>query len=142
MAVFSYLITKYNQHLKTSFVKIGIWLFSIAILFSACSRKKNSFVSRNYHAVTAEYNALYNGYLALEEGKKTLNTAYQDDYWQVLPVERMQVFEDVILPGQSKNENFNRAEDKAIIAIQKHSMSISGKEYNPQMSHWYTTIFL
>lgn len=137
MAVFSYLITKYNQHLKTSFVKIGIWLFSIAILFSACSRKKNSFVSRNYHAVTAEYNALYNGYLALEEGKKTLNTAYQDDYWQILPVERMQVFEDVILPGQSKNENFNRAEDKAIIAIQKHSMSISGKEYNPQMDEAY-----
>ena len=79
------------------------------------SRKKNSFVSRNYHAVTAEYNALYNGYLALEEGKKSLNDAYSDNYWEILPIERMQVREEIMLPGQSKNENFNRAEEKALL---------------------------
>jgi len=103
----------------------------------SCSRKKNSFISRNYHAVTAEYNALYNGYLALEEGKKSLNEAYNDNYWEILPIERMQIREEIMLPGQSKNENFNRAEEKAVKAIQKHSMNIKDKEKNPQIDEAY-----
>jgi len=103
----------------------------------SCSRKKNSFINRNVHAVTAEYNALYNGYLALEEGKKSLNDAYTDNYWEILPIERMQISEEIMLPGQSKNENFNRAEEKAVKAIQKHSMNIEGKEKNPQIDEAY-----
>ncbi|GAL65271.1 hypothetical protein [Jejuia pallidilutea] len=109
-------------------------LFIICLIaISSCSRKKNTFLSRNVHAVTAEYNALYNGYIALEQGRTSLNASYEDDYWEVLPIERMQIDEDVILPGQSKNENFTRAEEKAAKAIQKHSINIESKEYNPQM---------
>ncbi len=115
---------------------ILVVFFSI-FLAVGCSRKKDRFISRNYHAVTAEFNALYNGYNALEEGRQTLNDAYFDNYWEVLPIERMQIFEDVVLPGQSKNENFTRAEEKAVKAIQKHSMNIEGKEKNPQMDEAY-----
>lgn len=107
------------------------------IVITSCSRKKNTFLSRNFNAVTAEFNALYNGYNALEEGRTSLNTAYEDDYWSVLPIERMQIDEDIILPGQSKNDNFTRAEEKAVKAIQKHSMNIESKEYNPQMDEAY-----
>ena len=113
-------------------------LLVISILaITACSRKKNTFLSRNIHAVTAEYNALYNGYNALEQGRTSLNDSYEDDYWAILPIERMQIDEDVILPGQSKNENFTRAEEKAAKAIQKHSINIESKEYNPQMDEAY-----
>lgn len=113
-------------------------LFVVSILFlNGCSRKKNSFLSRNFHAVTAEYNALYNGYNALFDGVKSLNDGYADNYWEILPIERMQVTEDVFLPGQSKNPNFERAEEKAVKAIQKHSMNIEGKENNPQMDEAY-----
>lgn len=113
-------------------------LFIICLIaISSCSRKKNTFLSRNVHAVTAEYNALYNGYIALEQGRTSLNASYEDDYWEVLPIERMQIDEDVILPGQSKNENFTRAEEKAAKAIQKHSINIESKEYNPQMDEAY-----
>ncbi|MCB0469863.1 MAG: hypothetical protein KDC51_04510, partial [Flavobacteriaceae bacterium] len=52
-------------------------------------------------------------------------------------VERMEVLEEVTLPGESKDENFARAEEKAVKAIQKHSMNIGGKEYNPQMDEAY-----
>lgn len=107
------------------------------IAITSCSRKKNTFLSRNVHAVTAEYNALFNGYNALEQGRTSLNASYEDDYWAVLPIERMQIDEDVILPGQSKNDNFTRAEEKAVKAIQKHSMNIESKEYNPQMDEAY-----
>ncbi|GAA4295787.1 hypothetical protein GCM10023163_15290 [Aestuariibaculum suncheonense] len=102
-----------------------------------CSRKKDKFISRNFHAVTAEFNALYNGYNALEQGRASLNESYTDNYWEVLPIERLEVFDDVILPGQSKNETFATAEEKAVKAIQKHSMNIDGKEKNPQMDEAY-----
>ncbi|GAA4802614.1 hypothetical protein GCM10023330_05930 [Litoribaculum gwangyangense] len=104
---------------------------------ASCSRKKDKFINRNFHAVTAEFNSLYNGFVALDEGKKNLNDAYFDNYWEVLPIERMQVFEDIVLPGQSKNEKFTRAEEKATKAIQKHSMNIGGKEKNPQIDEAY-----
>ena len=109
----------------------------LTFLALSCSRKKDKFINRNFHAITAEFNALYNGYTALEQGKSTLNDAYFDNYWEILPIERMQIFEDIVLPGQSKNENFSRAEEKAAKAIQKHSMNIDGKENNPQMDEAY-----
>lgn len=108
-----------------------------ALFITSCSRKKDKFLSRNYHAVTTEFNALYNGYNALEQGRTNLNASYTDNYWEVLPIERMQIDEEIILPGQSKNEDFNRAEEKAVLAIQKHSMNIDGKEKNPQIDEAY-----
>jgi tetratricopeptide (TPR) repeat protein len=103
----------------------------------SCSRKKDKFISRNFHAITAEFNPLFNGYNALEEGRTSLNNNYFDNYWDILPIERMQISEEIMLPGQSKNENFTRAEEKAAKAIQKHSMNIKGKEINPQMDEAY-----
>ncbi|KJD34182.1 TPR domain protein [Tamlana nanhaiensis] len=109
-----------------------------AVFFVAsCSRKKDKFLSRSFHAVTAEFNILYNGQIAFDEGRQALNDAYFDNYWEVLPIERMQVFDEIVLPGQSKNEQFTRAEEKAVKAIQKHSMNIDGKEKNPQIDEAY-----
>lgn len=122
--------------MKTSF-KIIAGIVLSTLVFVSCSRKKDSFLSRNYHAVTAEYNTLYNGYLALEEGRRTVNESYDDNYWEILPIERMQISEEVMLPGQSRNENFERAEEKAIKAVQKHGMNINGKEKNPQIDEAY-----
>ena len=146
MLIFTFLHTKSkslllfirpNKHvLKTSFKGILIIAFSLFFVMS-CSRKKNSFINRNFHAINAEFNALYNGYLALEKGKNTLNDAYFDNYWDILPIERMQIIEEITLPGQSKNENFNRAEEKAVKAIQMHSMNLEGKEKNPQIDEAY-----
>ncbi|TGV03822.1 type IX secretion system periplasmic lipoprotein PorW/SprE [Flavivirga rizhaonensis] len=107
------------------------------LLVVSCSRKKDKFITRNFHALTAEFNTLYNGYNALEEGRLSLNENYTDNYWDILPIERMQIFDEVVLPGQSKNESFTRAEEKAVKAIQKHSMNIDGKEKNPQMDEAY-----
>ena len=122
--------------MKTSF-KALIVVITTIIFITSCSRKKDSFVSRSVHSVATEYNILYNGELALEEGRKTLNDSYQDNYWEILPVERMEISDEVIFPGESENENFNRAEEKAVKAIQKHSMNIKGKEKNPQIDEAY-----
>ncbi|MEZ4875687.1 MAG: hypothetical protein R2793_09640 [Flavobacteriaceae bacterium] len=113
-----------------------LFIFSVLLLV-ACSRKKNTFLSRNYHAVTAEYNALYNGGLALEEGKEALAITYRDNFWEILPVERIEIKEEITKPGEQTNPKFNRAEEKAAKAIQKHSIYIDGKEYNPQIDEAY-----
>lgn len=85
------------------------------------------------HAVSTEYNILYNGDIALQKGVEELKTQYQDNFWELLPIERMQIKDDAMMPGEKKNPNFERAETKANKAIQKHSMYIEGGEKNPQM---------
>ncbi len=109
----------------------------IIFCVAGCSRKNNTFVNRNWHAITSEYNTLYNGNLALELGKEELNQSYRDDYWNILPVERMQVSEEVLAPGETRNPNFEIAEEKAVKAIQRHSMLIEGSEKNPQIDEAY-----
>jgi len=118
--------------LKTNLFKYALSV-GLVLFLLACSTKKNSFVRRNYHAVTTEYNILYNGGVAFDKGVEELKGTYKDNFWEILPVERMQDIDAGTLPGQTKNANFERAETKAIKAIQKHSMYIEGGEKNPQM---------
>ncbi|RLD28172.1 MAG: hypothetical protein DRI75_07610 [Bacteroidetes bacterium] len=122
--------------MKTSFKAISILLISI-IFIVGCSRKKDNFISKNFHAVTTEFNTLFNGYNALKQGKENLASSYTDNYWKILPIERMQVSDEVLPPGQTKNTDFEKAEEKAVRAIQKHSMNIEGKEKNPQIDEAY-----
>lgn len=118
--------------MKTSTFKYT-FLTAIFLFLVACSTKKNTFVSRNYHALTTRDNVLYNGNLALEKGIVELKSQYKDNFWSILPVERMQISEEQMMPGQNKNQNFEVAETKATKAIQKHSMNIGGSEKNPQI---------
>lgn len=105
----------------------------VSMFLIACSTRKDTFLSRNSHALSTKYNILYNGGLAMEQGLIDLRTQYKDNFWEILPVERMQIDDKSMLPGEKKNSNFDRAETKATKAIQKHSMNIQGSEKNPQM---------
>jgi hypothetical protein len=122
--------------LKANIIKY--FIFSGFLLFLiACSTKRNSFLSRNSHALSTKYNILYNGGIALDKGIQEVISQNKDNFWEILPVERMQIGEDKILPKENKNANFERAETKATKAIQKHSMNIQGSEKNPQMDESY-----
>ena len=104
---------------------------------TGCSRKKNSFISRNYHAVTTEFNTLFNGQNAFDAGMSEISNDFSDNFWEVLPIERLKISDEIIAPGQAQNSNFERAEEKATKAIQKHSINIDGKEKNPQIDEAY-----
>ncbi|MGS2763525.1 type IX secretion system periplasmic lipoprotein PorW/SprE [Sinomicrobium sp. M5D2P9] len=104
---------------------------------TGCSTEKDAFLNRNFHALTSKYNVLYNGKNALNEGREGLITSYTDNFWDVLPVERMEVVEEKALSGGANNPSFERAEEKAAKAIQKHGMNIRGRERNPQMDEAY-----
>lgn len=118
--------------MQTLVQKSLVFLLLLAVLVG-CSRKKDKFLSRNFHAVTAEYNILFNGRQAFEEGRDALINGYQDNFWAILPIERLDSPDFIPLPGEAKDPSFERAEEKAIKAIQKHSMEIKGTERNPQI---------
>lgn len=124
--------------------KAIIALLSI-LAIASCSRKKDKFLNRNFHAMGSYYNIIYNGNLALEEGKLELQQDYKDHYWDILPIERMKISENISMgnlgdnntkegeEGEGEGSKFQRAEEKAAKAIQKHNMLIDGQEHNPQM---------
>ncbi len=113
-------------------------LFLLAIIaLTACSRKKDTFLNKRFHAVSTEYNTLFNGNNAFVQGKEALAQTYRDDFYQILPVERIEAVDLDGFDTDSKDPNFNTAEEKAVKAIQKHSMYIGGKEYNPQIDEAY-----
>ena len=86
------------------------------------------------NALATEDNILYNGGLAMDKGIKDLKSQYIDNYWEILPIERLMVIPDAEFSKErTPNPNFEIAETKATKAIQKHSMNIDGQERNPQM---------
>lgn len=113
-------------------------------------------LNRNFHALTTKFNVLFNGKEAYNKGLKEVQDKYKDNYWEVLPIEPIKFDEDKIVLetlknnrgpgmgfGKTKEEEnkpltpFEKAEEKAVKAIQKHSMNIGGREYNRQIDDAY-----
>ena len=66
-----------------------LFLFLISCFlfhFTFCSQKKNTFVNRKYHSLTAHYNGLYWAKVSLEEGIDNVEKSHKDDYSKILPV--------------------------------------------------------
>ncbi len=124
-----------NRYIKITIPLVGL------VLLLGCSTRKNAYLNRNFHSFTAKYNVLYNGQLAFNEGIKQLNDNYSDNYWEVLPIEPLKI-DELALPGISvptdnSSDAFTKAEEKAVKAIQKHSMNFYNKERNPQIDDAY-----
>lgn len=106
-----------------------------------CSTKKDAFLNRSYHSVSTKYNVLYNGDEALRVGLEQLNANYEDNYWERLPIEPLKI-DELALPGMSADtdnspQEFEKAEEKAVKAVQKHSMLIAREERNKKIDDAY-----
>ena len=122
---------------SVNFHKIAI-LFIIGFLV-ACSTEKAGFMNKKYHATTTKYNVLYNGTVAYERGINQIKKNYVDDFSEIITIEPIQQDEKalIITGAAEKNPHFQRAEDKAVKAAQKHSIYVAGKEQNTQMDESY-----
>ena len=108
----------------------------MGLIFYSCSTQKNKLFNREYHALNTKYNVLFNGNEAFSIGKAILNQNVQDDFLKVLPVEPIYLQGEEV--GQTTTiPSFSLAEEKAVKAIQKHSMNIEGKQYNRQIKKAY-----
>lgn len=142
-----------------------IYCISIGVLLtlSACSTRKNQFHTRNYHKMTSWFNTLFNGQEAMDRKLTELEAAYKDDYFQILRVEPYEEFKENLeaenqvqamtqpkggffgkaLKGnllnteESDKTGFEKAEEKALKAINNHSMVIKNEERNKLMARAY-----
>ena len=135
------------KSLKKIFLIVTI--FTIVI---SCSTKKDTVINRNFHALTTKYNVLFNGKEAFKKGIEEINNNYKDNFWKQIPIEPIKFEADkIIVPtfspgdgfGNSDKNNkqplttFDKAEEKAVKAIQKHGMNIDGIERNKQIDDAY-----
>ena len=125
--------------LKNSFKIIAGFLLALFVV--NCSTKKDAFLNRSYHSVTTKYNVLYNGEEAFRIGLAQLNANYEDNYWERLPIEPLKV-DELAMPGMqadadSSPQEFEKAEEKAVKAVQKHSMLIAREERNKEIDDAY-----
>ena len=108
----------------------------LGLIVLGCSTQKNNFVNREYHALNTKFNVLFNGKEALAIGEAILYQNNQDNFLEVLPVE------PILLSGEDQENrasipSFSVAEEKAVKAIQKHSMKIAGQQRNRQIQDAY-----
>ena len=117
---------------KLKFIILLLFLYGI----QACSTQKDRFLNREYHSINTKFNVLFNGQEALDIGIAILESQSQDNFLQTLPVEL------ITLDGEDVNAtasipSFIRAEEKAVKAIQKHSINIKGVQKNRQIDKAY-----
>ena len=122
------------MQLKTG-LKFSVFCLVI-IGVESCSTQKDHFLNREYHSLNTKFNVLFNGEEALDIGSAILASQAQDNFLTTLPVEL------ITLDGEDENAtasipSFIRAEEKAVKAIQKHSMSFNGKQKNDQIHKAY-----
>jgi len=111
-------------------------LFLAGLVFYGCSTSKDGLLRREYHTLTTKYNVLFNGKEAFTVGTAILKQAHEDNFYELLPLEPISLLgEDInaptLVPG------FARAEEKAVKAIQKHSMNIEGEQRNRKIDEAY-----
>lgn len=108
----------------------------IMLMLWGCSTQKNKMLNRGYHSLNTQYNVLFNGKEAFKVGQSILEQANDDNFFEFLEVEPIalngeRMDQTTVVPG------FDRAEEKAVKAIQKHSMNINGIQRNNKIDEAY-----
>ena len=108
----------------------------VTLFFNSCSTSKKGILNQEYHTLTTKFNVLFNGKEAFSIGEEILSDAFEENFHELLPVEPINlrgenIDETTIIPG------FDRAEEKAVKAIQKHSLKINDIQYNRQIDDAY-----
>ena len=94
-------------------------------------------MNRFYHKTTSKFNPLFNGEEALRYGLLDITLNHNDNYWLRLPVDPYILQEAYASEEVATNEFFDRAQDKAVLTVQKHSMLIKGEQRNNQIARAY-----
>lgn len=115
--------------------KRGVRFFAVALLslcacatlstLLSCSTQKAKWANIAFHNTTAHYNVWWNGNESLKEGVAKLEKSAQDDYTRILPPYRLGTKEEAM----AVYPEMDRATEKGIKGIKKHSIFIRGQEY-------------
>ncbi len=108
-------------------------LILTALILVSCSTQKNTWASRNYNAMTAKYNILFNGEQSLKQATKRLQKDRVDNYIEILP---LFLFSGEEQSGMVSSET-DRAIEKGLKAIQKRSITVKPKKMPSRKSSRY-----
>ncbi len=102
-------------------------------VLASCSTQKAKWGNIAFHNTTTHYNIWWNGNESLKKGVENLNKNVKDDYTRLLPVYKLGTKEEsmAMLP------DFNRAIEKGVKGIKKHSIFVDGREHVPYIAKCY-----
>lgn len=111
--------------LAIKYSKVVCTAFFVLLLVNSCSTKKNRWVNRQYHNLTAHYNGYFWAREAIKEGIDKLDRSHVDDHDKILPFYRYA--DDKA--AKTNSPTWDKAISKTSMVIAKHSMLIKGTEY-------------
>lgn len=118
-------------------MKKFIYTTLLILFFFSCSTKKNKPLNRGFHSIVSSYNVLFNGNSSIEKGIIETESAFKENFWETLSIEKINLSDDIITVDGIENENFLIGEEKAAKTIQKHSMLFGGRQMNPKIANAY-----
>lgn len=102
------------------------------LLLGSCGTKKNTFVHRGYHNLTARFNGYYWSSEAIKEGVYKIEAANKDNYERVLPV--------FVVPSNESAKatfpDFDKAIKKSSLVIQRHTIKDKKDNEIPTAGKW------
>lgn len=104
----------------------------LAIVLHSCSTKKNKFINRSFHNLTAHYNGHFYAEESIKEGVLKIEKTHKDDYTKILPV-------FIYAPAQeAKNiyPEMDRAIKKSSTVIQRHTITDRKEREIPGAVKW------
>lgn len=103
---------------KSCYFKVGL-LICVTLLLNACSTKKNTFMHRGWHNMTARYNGYYYSNENIKELVKKVEKSHKDDFSKLIPL--------FIYTNNTSAKTYYSDGDKTIkkssIVIQRHTIT-------------------
>lgn len=107
-------------------------ILTVALIWSSCSTKRNTVVSRAFHNLTARYNGYYYSTENIKEGEYKIEQNNKENYDKILPV--------FIYPSSEKAKatfpEFDKAIKKSTTCIQRHAIKDSKGTHIPTSGKW------
>ena len=100
------------------------YLLIFLVLLWGCSTKKNTWLSRTYHNMTARYNVYFNGKESYKAGIEAIRENHKDNYNKILPMFE-ESDEDA---AQAAASDMDRAIEKGTKLIVRHSITARPKK--------------
>jgi tetratricopeptide (TPR) repeat protein len=112
--------------LSTAYQRALFVALLAALLGVGCSQKKDAFLNRTFHRLTARDNGWFNANEKLKEVVRGIEDAHVDNYDEVLPIFVYGTEEE----ARAAVPDLEKCIDKCSLVIERHSMDIEGKERN------------
>ena len=114
-------------------IMVAVAAVGLTAAVCSCSTQKATWSNIQYHNLTTHYNIWWNGNESLKKGVEEIETRCKDDYTRMIPVVKLGTKEEVmpIYP------NFDRAVEKSLKGIKKHSIFVNGQEHVPYIANCY-----